>query len=137
MSGVRISNSIRSDLKILIIEDMDNLRLQMFEDLQSLGFNRESIAQAENLASAVTEIKKRIPELIISDWNLPDGIGYDLLVKIKKTSALAHIPFILCTTMDDINNILKGISAGASEYIVKPWNVEELKKKIEIAMSKK
>lgn len=137
MSAVRISSSVRPDLKILIIEDMDHLRLQMFEDLQSLGFNKESIAQAESLASAVTEIKKRIPELIISDWNLPDGIGYDLLVKIKKTAALAHIPFILCTTMDDINNILKAISSGASEYIVKPWNVEELKKKIEIALSKK
>lgn len=136
MADLKIANSINPNLKILVIEDMENLRAQMISDLISLGFNPETIASAEDLGHAVGEIKKRIPELIISDWNLPDGIGFDLLVKIKKTPALAHIPFILCTTIDDINNILKAINAGASEYIVKPWQIEELKKKIEITMAK-
>lgn len=129
--------SIPSKLqKLLIIEDMENLRSQMTRDLISLGFKKEQLIEADSLAMAVKQIKNHRPDLIISDWNLPDGIGFDLLVKLKSTPSLAHIPFVLCTTMDDIQNILQAINAGASEYIVKPWNLEELKKKLEVVLAK-
>lgn len=76
-------------------------------------------------------------QFIICDWNLPDGTGFDLLKKFRKIPAYAGIPFVMCTTMDEISNILEAIQAGANEYIVKPWEIDELRKKIELTWSLK
>ncbi len=136
MNDVKFSSLINVNMKILLIEDSPNFMEQMKKDLRSLGM-AGVIDEAENIAQGVQAIKATKYDLIISDWNLPDGTGYELLVKFKETSYSKTTPFILCTTIDDINQILKALSAGANEYIVKPWKITELKKKIEAVMGKK
>lgn len=119
---------------IIHVEDMEQFRTELKKDLIAIGFDPNNIYQVEDLMSFIKLVKNLRPDLIISDWNLPDGTGFDLLKKIKSVSSLKDIPFMLCTTMDEINNILDAISAGASEYVVKPWKAEEVEKKVKTVL---
>lgn len=136
MSEIKFSSHMNLNIRILIIEDMENFRRQMLKDLRDLGMVG-TIDEAENIQSAVNLLKQNKYDLILSDWNLPDGTGYDLLVKFKQSALSKNTPYILCTTMDEVSSILKALSAGADEYIVKPWQTNELRKKIEAVMLKK
>lgn len=122
------------DYIILHVEDMQQVRIEMKKDLINMGFPCEKIYQVEDILSFIKVVKNLRPDLIICDWNLPDGTGFDLLKKIKTINNLRDIPFVLCTTMDEITNILEAVSAGASEYVVKPWNVNELEKKLKFVL---
>ncbi|TNF28227.1 MAG: response regulator [Deltaproteobacteria bacterium] len=121
-----------ANMKILLLEDMDSIRQQMVSDLRALGFSGE-IHEAPDLKTAVSFCKDKEFQFIISDWNLPDGTGFDFLVKIKKVAKLAKLPFLMCTTMDEVENMIKAIHEGANEYVVKPWQKEELGQKINFA----
>lgn len=125
------------DYTILHVEDMQQVRMEMKKDLIDMGFPAQKIYQVEDILSFIKFVKNLKPDLIICDWNLPDGTGFDLLKKVKTINALKDIPFVLCTTMDEINNILEAVSAGASEYVVKPWKVDELEKKLKFVLKVK
>lgn len=120
------------EVNFLILEDMDSIREQMINDLKSMGFNGE-FYEAPDLKTTVSYCKDKSFEFIISDWNLPDGTGLDFLKKVKKVSKLAKLPFLICTTMDEVENMINAIHEGANEYVVKPWNKEELGEKINFA----
>ncbi len=122
---------------VIHVEDMEQFRTELRKDLISIGFNPNKIYQVEDLMSFIKLVKNLKPDLIICDWNLPDGTGFDLLKKIKVVPTLKDIPFVLCTTMDEINNILDAIAAGASEYVVKPWKRDELEKKLKVVLKVK
>jgi two-component system chemotaxis response regulator CheY len=113
----------------LLIEDMQNLREKMIEDLQTF-VEGATYLEAEDLEEAYEFCDKEDIDVIISDWNLPDGIGYDLLLKVKAEDKFKDTPFLMCSTMDNIEDIMKTIAAGADEYIVKPWCIEELEEKV-------
>lgn len=136
MSVQKFSPNLNLQMRVLLIEDMENFRKQMLNDLRELGLTG-IIDEAENIQSAVSLLKQNKYDLILSDWNLPDGTGYDLLVKFKQSALSKNTPYILCTTMDEVSSILKALSAGADEYIVKPWQQAEVRKKIEAVMLKK
>ncbi len=119
-------------MNILLLEDIESIRQQMVSDLRSLGFSGQ-IHEAPDLKTAVAYCKDKNVDFIISDWNLPDGTGFDFLVKIKKVAKLAKLPFLMCTTMDEVENIINAIHEGANEYVVKPWEKDELGKKIHFA----
>jgi response regulator RpfG family c-di-GMP phosphodiesterase len=72
-----------SNIKILLLEDIESLRVQMVSDLKSLGFSGD-VYEAPDLKTAVQFCKDKEFDFIISDWNLPDGTGLDFLMKIKK-----------------------------------------------------
>ena len=134
--SIKIQGKFPTTITILIIEDMDNLRVQMIDDLKSIG-HTGIILEAACVADAIQTIQHNDIDFIICDWNLPDGNGFDLLKKFRKIPAYAHIPYVMCTTMDEISNILNAIQEGANDYIVKPWKVDELNKKITSVWSNK
>lgn len=136
MSDLKFSPNFNFAIKVLLIEDMANFRAQMTQDLRNLGLLGE-IDEAENISQGVAKLKQSKYDLVICDWNLPDGTGYDLLIKFKESVLSRTTPFVLCTTVDEVSSILKALAAGADEYIVKPWQVAELRKKIEAVMLKK
>ena len=134
--SIKIPAKFPKNITILLIEDMDNLRVQLIEDLKTIG-HVGIILEAACIADAIQTIQHNEIDFIICDWNLPDGSGFDLLKKFRKIPAYAHIPYVMCTTMDEISNILSAIQEGANDYIVKPWNVDELNKKITSVWSNK
>ncbi len=108
---------------------MTNVREQMVSDLRQIGLSGK-ILEAENVAQAIEYTQRGKIDMVISDWNLPDGTGLEFLKQTKANAAIANIPFIMCTTMDEITNIMEAIEEGATEYIVKPWDIDELADKV-------
>lgn len=119
------------ELNFLILEDMDNLRKQMVSDLRTLGVSGK-IYEAPNVQAAIKFCSTETIDFIISDWNLPDGSGNDFLKKVRAVEKFKKTPFIMCTTNNEISHFMDAVANGANDYMVKPWNIEELKKKIQL-----
>lgn len=124
-----VESSFPSNETFLILEDMDHLRQQMISDLKSIGVNGK-IFEAPCVQDALKIAAAEKIEFIISDWNLPDGTGLDFLKKVRASAKYKTTPFIVCTTNDEIQYFLDAVANGANDFIVKPWTVEELKKKV-------
>ena len=122
-----------SDINVnfLVLEDMNNLREQMVSDLKLLGI-RSKIFEAADVKTAISISSSNDIGFVISDWNLPDGTGHDFLKVFKSVEHYKKTPFIMCTTNSDISYFLEAVKSGANDFIVKPWTIEELKKKIEV-----
>ena len=125
----KISKTIGESAVTLVLEDMTNVREQMVSDLRQIGLSGK-ILEAENVAQAIEHTQRGKIDMVISDWNLPDGTGLEFLKQTKANASIANIPFIMCTTMDEITNIMEAIEEGATEYIVKPWDIDELADKV-------
>jgi two-component system chemotaxis response regulator CheY len=74
--------------------------------------------------------------LIISDWNMPNCSGLDLLKRVRGDSRFKKLPFILVTAEAEQHQILEAVKAGVDQYVVKPFNQETLKVKLELAHKK-
>jgi len=132
LKSVQAGKSVESfpnDQTFLILEDMDHLRSQMISDLKSIGVEGK-ILEAPCVQDALKLAAAEKVQFFISDWNLPDGTGLDFLKKVRSSEKYKTTPFIVCTTNDEIQYFLDAVANGANDFIVKPWTVEELKKKI-------
>lgn len=123
------------NLKFLILEDTPLFQRKMVQSLNDLGFTGE-ITISENLRHALENFEKVNPDFFLSDWNLPDGIGIDFLIRVREIEKFKNTPFLMVTTLDDIDNILEAINNGADGYIVKPWLEEDIIEKLSFAYSK-
>lgn len=108
---------------ILIVEDNPDLREMIKENLAA----EYSIIEAENGSEGLIIAEQHIPDLIISDIMMPEMDGYELSAKIKKSEKTNHIPVILLTAKADTKDKLEGLETGADDYLIKPFNSDELK----------
>ena len=76
-------------------------------------------------------MRERKYGLVISDWNMEPMTGYDLLQEVRSDPALSEIPFIMVTAESKTENVIAAKKAGVSNYIVKPFNAQTLKSKID------
>lgn len=76
-------------------------------------------------------------DFIISDLQLPDGTGIDLLKKVRASKALGNVPFLLITTSDDPQTIVEAFEVGADNYIFKPIEEDAFLEKIEYCWEKR
>ncbi|MDO9181274.1 MAG: response regulator [Bacteriovorax sp.] len=128
---IKKSETFPSEIPFLVLEDMDNLREQLIKDLRSIGVMGK-IYEAPDVQTAVKISSTEEIGFVISDWNLPDGTGHDFLKKFRAIPRFKKTPFVMCTTHNEINYFLEAIASGANDFIVKPWNVEELRKKVHL-----
>jgi two-component system, chemotaxis family, chemotaxis protein CheY len=118
----------------LVIDDMENIRAQMRRNLKKLGYEGKRI-QAENGVQAI-EIMQEFRdhrdevEFIICDIDMPEMNGIEFLKWTRKDDYYSKIPFLMVTTLSEVDNICEAIEAGADEYIVKPWTLEMLQERI-------
>lgn len=130
-----IKSKVTADKTILLLEDMQDLREKMISDLRALGIEAK-ILEADCVNAARKLIVSEKVDFVISDWNLPDGTGFEFLGEVKKSKQLYNTPFLMCTTVDEVQNILSAIQSGADEFIVKPWDVDELCEKFDSTWQK-
>jgi twitching motility two-component system response regulator PilH len=114
---------------ILIIDDMDNMRQGLIDDLRSLQFEG-NIIEAENIKQANECLNSKHFDLVLCDRNLPDGSGVGFISALREHPRLSKTPLIMCTTVDEPVFVIYAIKQGANEYLVKPWEKEDLLKKI-------
>ena len=116
-------------MRILIAEDSALMRRAIVNVVGKLG--HEAI-EAENGASAIGTLRKQHEKigLIILDWNMPVMDGYEVLQKVKSDERYANIPVLMATSDGVRDDVIKAIKTGASGYIIKPFQPEELSKRI-------
>lgn len=121
------------DLKtrILIVDDMMTMRKLVAKACKDIGFT--DITEAGDGTQAWTKVTEANPPfgLIISDWNMPNSTGLDLLKRVRSDSRFGKTPFILVTAEAEQSQIVEAAKAGVSNYVIKPFTPESLKEKIE------
>jgi len=126
------------DLKtrVLVVDDMMTMRKLVAKACREIGFT--DISEAADGAIAWTAMNDANPSfgLIISDWNMPNTSGLDLLKRVRADSRFGKTPFILVTAEAEQSQILEAAKAGVSQYLMKPFTKESLQEKIEMVHKK-
>lgn len=113
--------------KILIVDDSLLIRKITNQIYSKQGYMTVEATDGREALKVLDHAYMDIA-LIITDWNMPNLNGYELLQRIKSNKSLSHIPIIIATTESEKGNINKALKAGAADYIIKPFNVQELLK---------
>jgi two-component system chemotaxis response regulator CheY len=120
---------INKNMPILIVDDYKTMLRIVRGLLNQLGFN--NIDEATDGTMAWEMIGKKQYHMIVSDWNMEPMSGFELLKLVRGNNATRPIPFIMVTAESKPENIVAAKQAGVSNYIVKPFNAQTLKQKIE------
>ena len=128
-------SAIDKGMPILIVDDFSTMRRIVRKCLRELGF--ENIGEAADGEVALEYLKSNRVALIVSDWNMPNMMGLDLLRAIRANQSLKEIPFLMVTAECQKANVIDAARAGASDYIVKPFTAQMLRSKLELMFSGK
>ncbi|MCY0386030.1 chemotaxis response regulator CheY [Robbsia sp. Bb-Pol-6] len=117
-----------SSMKILVVDDFPTIRRIVRNLLKELGFT--NVDEAEDGAMGLAKLKGGSYEFVISDWNMPNMDGLQMLQAIRADAALSHLPVLMVTAEAKKENIIAAAAAGASGYVVKPFTAATLDEKI-------
>ena len=112
----------------LIVDDSKVVRTLEKRIMEGLGY---STAEAEDGQQAVTQCKNTMPDLILLDWHMPVMNGLEFLKALRAMPGGAAPKVIFCTTESELNNIMQALSSGADEYVMKPFDAEIIKGKLQ------
>ena len=116
-------DKLMSESNILLVEDEQAVRDMLRFVLTGAGFK---VQEAGNSAEARIRLGETQPDMILMDWMLPDSSGIELTREFKKDPCSRHIPLIMLTARGEEDNRVRGLEAGADDYIVKPFSSREL-----------
>jgi len=116
-------------MPILVVDDYNTMIRIIRNLLKQLGF--EDIDDASDGSAALAKMQDKRYGLVISDWNMEPMTGYELLKEVRAAPGLAKTPFIMVTAESKTENVIAAKKAGVNNYIVKPFNAQTLKSKIE------
>jgi len=114
---------------VLVVDDYGTMRRIVRNLLTQIGFT--NIDEAADGAAALVKLREKAFGLVISDWNMEPMTGLQLLQEVRADAKLGQLPFIMVTAESKTENVLAAKQAGVNNYIIKPFNAETLKKKIE------
>src|ERR1700750_1471709 len=118
-----------SAVSVLIVDDQQSMRGICKYILTQLGF--KDVIEARSGREALSKLEKSNVDLIISDWNMDDIDGLTLLKVIRRHPRTANLPFIMATGRSDKEQVKEAISSGVNNYVIKPFDVGTMKKRIE------
>ena len=122
-------------MPVLVVDDYSTMVRIIRNLLKQLGF--ADVDDAKDGASALEKMRARHYGLVISDWNMEPMTGYDLLRQVRSDPSLGDVPFIMVTAEPKTENVIAAKKAGVNNYIVKPFNAQTLKSKIEAVFAEK
>lgn len=118
-----------TSMPILVVDDYNTMVRIIRNLLRQLGFT--DVDDAADGSAALTKMHDRKYGLVISDWNMEPMTGYELLKQVRSNPDISTTPFIMITAESKTENVIAAKQAGADNYIIKPFNAETLKHKIE------
>ena len=124
--------TVDKNMNVLIVDDYKTMLRIINNLLKQLGFPNVDEATDGTMALEMFKIKKY--GLIISDWNMEPMTGLELLKHIRGGNENKDVPFIMVTAESKTENVIAAKQAGVNNYIVKPFNAETLKGKIEAVL---
>ena len=120
--------SVDRDISVLIVDDYKTMLRIIRNLLQQLGFT--NVDEAADGSQALSKLRDKPYDLVISDWNMEPMTGFQLLKEVRADDRLKATPFILVTAESKTENVLAATEAGVSNYIVKPFNAATLQSKM-------
>jgi len=122
------------NMKMLVVDDFATMRKVVRNLLKQVGY--ENIVEAEDGAIALRVLKTQKIDFVISDWNMPNMNGLELLKAVRADDDLGKTPFLMVTAEALQENVIAAVKAGVSNYIVKPFTAEVLNDKIKKIVEK-
>ncbi len=116
------------NMKFLVVDDFSTMRRIVRNLLKELGFT--NVDEAEDGVVALQKLKGGNFEFVVSDWNMPNMTGIDLLKAIRADAELKHLPVMMVTAEAKKENIIAAAQAGANGYVVKPFTAATLEEKL-------
>lgn len=115
-------------LKILVVDDFPTMRRIIRNLLKELGF--ENVDEAEDGAMGLDKLRTGGFQFVVSDWNMPNLDGLEMLKQIRQDPSLKNIPVLMVTAEAKKENIVAAAQAGANGYVVKPFTAATLEEKL-------
>ncbi|WP_312629450.1 chemotaxis response regulator CheY [Scandinavium sp.] len=116
------------NLRFLVVDDFATMRRIVRNLLQDLGY--KNVEEAEDGQDALNKLRSDKFDFVISDWNMPNLDGLQLLNEIRKDDALKSTPVLMVTAEAKKENIIAAAQAGANGYVVKPFTAAILEEKL-------
>ncbi|MBP3687489.1 MAG: response regulator [Alphaproteobacteria bacterium] len=116
---------------VMVIEDEEAISMLLSYNLEKEGFE---VAVVANGMNAVSEIERLMPSVIILDWMLPEISGVEICKLIRSKPDIKNIPVIMLTAKSQEEDKIKGLGAGADDYVTKPFSVPELMARVKTNM---
>ncbi len=116
------------NLKILVVDDFSTMRRIVRNLLKELGYT--NVDEAEDGVVALQKLKGSNFQFVVTDWNMPNMTGIELLRAIRADVALKVLPVLMITAEAKKENIIEAAQSGASGYIVKPFTAGTLEEKL-------
>lgn len=117
------------NMRILIVDDFSTMRRIVRNILRQLDLN--NVVEADDGTTAWEILNRDKIDFIVSDWNMPNMTGIELLRKVRSSEQFAEIPFLMVTAEAQQENIIEAVQAKVSNYIVKPFTADTMKQKID------
>ena len=120
--------AVDKDMPILSVDDYKTMLRIIRNLLKQLGFN--NVDDATDGSDALSKLRQKRYDLVISDWNMEPMTGLQLLREVRADDELKGMPFIMITAESKTENVIAAKEAGVNNYIVKPFNAATLKTKL-------
>ena len=108
--------------RIMIVEDEEPLSLLLRYNLESEGYDVETVVRGDD---ADTRLRESPPDLVVLDWMLPGLSGIELCRRLRARPETKSLPIIMLTARGEESERVRGLATGADDYIVKPFSVPE------------
>ena len=119
----------KPNMKILVVDDFPTMRRIVKTLFKQNGYSDFIEAEDGEQALKILQTDTSI-ELIVSDWNMPNMTGIELLKSVRADPKLKHLPFLMVTAEADKANIIEAVKSGVSNYVVKPFTGQTLAEKL-------
>jgi two-component system, chemotaxis family, chemotaxis protein CheY len=116
------------NMKFLVVDDFSTMRRIIRNLLKELGF--VNVEEAEDGVSAINKLQSGRFEFVVTDWNMPNMSGIELLKNIRKDPNIKDLPVLMVTAEAKRENIVEAAQSGANGYIVKPFTATTLEEKL-------
>jgi len=117
-------------MKILVVDDFSTMRRIVRNLLVELGFSNGLIQEADDGENALTMLRNNAFDMVVTDWNMPNMTGIDLLRAIRAEPALKCLSVLMVTAENNRDQIIAAAQAGVNGYIVKPFTAVTLQEKL-------
>lgn len=119
---------LREEVSILVVDDVNTMRIQFRDLLKSMGFRKVQLASNGQEARRILEVEP--VHLVLSDWQMLPMDGLELLQWVRKNAKLQEIGFVMVTAENSKERVLQAIQAGVDDYLVKPLTPAQIQSKI-------
>jgi two-component system chemotaxis response regulator CheY len=126
---------IDMNMKVLVVDDFATMRKIVRNILKQIGFT--NIVEADDGAAAMSMIKSDGIDFVVTDWNMPNMSGLDLLKSIRAEEKSKDTPVLMVTAEGLAENVVDAVKSGVDNYIVKPFTAETIQAKIEQIFAKR